>query len=120
MSLDIGDVGEAGIVILFGGGDGGGIRIGPNGITRIPPWSPTLLAGLKAVAAGQQFAAASNGKASVEVDDLLMRLTVDVTSRLEEEEGLGGATVLWELDDDWCWTKVPGKLPTPIPGPSQR
>ena len=32
----------AGRVILFGGGDGGGLIIGPHGVRPIPPFDPGL------------------------------------------------------------------------------
>lgn len=36
-------------VILFGGGDGGGLIIGPNGVKPIPPWDPSLRLQLRAL-----------------------------------------------------------------------
>jgi len=42
-------------VILFGGGDGGGIIIGPEGIKPIPPWNPDMAHGLRAIASLTQM-----------------------------------------------------------------
>jgi len=42
---------RAGVLILFGGGDGGGIWIGPDGVHPIDPFGPAVVAALQAAAA---------------------------------------------------------------------
>ena len=42
---------RAGVLILFGGGDGGGIWIGPDGVHPIPPFGPDVAAALHAAVA---------------------------------------------------------------------
>ena len=65
------------MLILFGGGDGGGIYIGADGkIHRIPPWNPDVMKELKAANAVLSAAEGLHDKAvAKELHGLGERLT---------------------------------------------
>lgn len=60
-------------VILFGGGDGGGLIIGPNGVRPIPPFDPVLLKQIKAISQLTQAIQLADGTASRELASLTRR-----------------------------------------------
>lgn len=110
-------------VILFGGGDGGGLIIGPNGIKPIPPWEPFVLAQIKAI--NRLSNAPVKGVDKVvraELGELAGRLASFVVKQVEPriEGGLdreGGLIFLDAEDGFWCGN---GKPPVPIPWPPRR
>jgi hypothetical protein len=108
----------AATVILFGGGDGGGLVIGPNGIKRIPPWNPDLAQGLKAVAALVQTSQRSSfGKSARQLAEQLCEQIVPAIVKGAEQSG-GDASVLYAGYDDGFRCGSTGKKPIPLP-PSQ-
>lgn len=113
------------MLVLFGGGDGGGIYIGPDGkIHRIGPWSPDAMAELRAANRLVQAARLSRAVPAAEVNALAQRLVAkalpEVAKGLATAEG-GGFAFL-EEDGGFCGTVVPGHPPIPhafeIPGGS--
>jgi hypothetical protein len=63
-------------VILFGGGDGGGIIIGPDGVRPIPPWDPALRRQLRSISALLQAAQGlPDAEVRGELGELVNRLT---------------------------------------------
>ena len=106
-------------VILFGGGDGGGIIIGPDGIKPIPPWTPRLQLQLRAISALAHVAKVKTAKVVVsrELTPLLTKLTADAMGQIATTVGRGTHSVVY-LDDDGdgftCGTP-PGKPPIPFP-----
>jgi len=110
------------MMILFGGGDGGGIYIDANGRPhRIPPWSPDVMAQLKAAnvltTAAQRVAVPDLGK---EMSGLAERLTGALVPQLAK--GLGGIapgenTVAFVDGDGGFTCGSTGKHPIPFPVP---
>jgi subtilisin family serine protease len=96
----------AGKVILFGGGDAGGIRIGPHGVTPIPPFDPGVRLHLRAiamllrvqeqtadVAARQQLAASLNTLTSLAVGQIEEVVgAIDATDGIIFQDDHGGFT----------------------------
>ena len=102
-------------VILFGGGDGGGIIIGPDGIKPIPPWTPRVQRQLRAVSALAHVA--KDKPAGVAVNPFLTKLTASALKPVSKTVGAGEHSVVF-LDDDGggftCGTP-PKKPPIPFP-----
>lgn len=88
-------------LILFGGGDAGGIYIGPNGVTRIPPWDPPVLQ-LRGLAAMLNGSAALTGNARAEMDALTAKAAHAIVAQLQGSIGNleGENTVLFADGDD--------------------
>jgi hypothetical protein len=110
-------------VILFGGGDGGGLIIGPNGIKPIPPWEPFILAQFKALnhLANAPAKGVDRG-IRAELAEQSTRLVSFALNQIEArvEGGLdkeGGLIFLDVEDGFWCGN---GKPPVPIPWPPRR
>lgn len=106
-------------LILFGGGDGGGIYIGADGkLHRIPPMDPTLIAELSAIA---QLVKVSGmvGKQGSEVTAVTERIASSVIPQVLKGAGVqGGANTsvsfVSDYDDFVCGST--GKIiPVPIP-----
>ncbi len=110
------------MMVLFGGGDGGGIYIDAKGVLhRIPPWTPDLMAQLKAVnaltSAAGRVKAPEIGK---EMHGLAERLASGVIPRLAQSVGGIGAgenTVAFFDGDDGFFCGSTGKRPIPFPIP---
>jgi hypothetical protein len=115
-------------MILFGGGDGGGFYIGPDGkIHRIPPWTPDVMSELKAVnalsTASQRLGNAPLGK---EMFSLAERVSSTVIPQIAKSVHGGLAAdqsvAFIDADDGFvCGSTGRHPLPFPIPhGPSVR
>lgn len=107
--------------VLFGGGDAGGIYIGPDGkVHRIPPWNPEVLNQLKAVKA---LVAASttikDGALGKEISALAERISTSVIPHAANIAGaskIDGGIAFFDPDGGFtCGTK--GQHPVPFPGP---
>jgi hypothetical protein len=107
-------------VILFGGGDAGGLVITDHGIKPIPPFDPGILLNLRA-ANSMLKAAAAVGK-----DALRAKLTKSAASvaniaveQIEEAIGPLGAnaSVVYADDDGGFTCGSTGKPPIPFPWP---
>jgi hypothetical protein len=110
------------MVILFGGGDGGGLVITANGIRRIPPMDPGVMLSAKAAAAmvtavvkaKSEPTRRSMAKLATSLCNLAVEQVEEVVGPLDADRSLV------YLDDDggfYCGTN--GKPPIPLPGPSQ-
>ena len=66
-------------MILFGGGDGGGIIIDANGIHRIPPYDPGVLLQLKTASALVGVSALHDAALTREATAMAERLTTTVS-----------------------------------------
>jgi len=106
-------------IILFGGGDGGGLIIGPNGVRPIPPFDPSLrlqLRGLSAILSGvmrmPEKPRAEMGKLVNKVSNLLVEQVEAVVGRLEGENSL-----IYQDDDGGFTCGSTGQPPIPIPWP---
>jgi hypothetical protein len=104
-------------VILFGGGDAGGIIITEHGVRRIPPFDPGTrlqLRGLSALANAGRYA---HGDAAKELSGIVGRLSSDVIGRVERIVGpLSGANSLVYDDPDGGFVcGSTGQPPIPFP-----
>jgi hypothetical protein len=109
------------IVILFGGGDGGGIIITSRGIKRIPPWDPTFLDRVYALNHLLQA-----GRLDTEIGELVGRkagaLAEEVSRGVVEQVGAvdsdiggsDGAFAFFDVDGGFVCGST-GKPPIPIP-----
>ena len=110
------------MMILFGGGDGGGIYIGSDGkIHRIPPWTPEIMAELKAVnalaTASQRLGNQGTGK---EMFALAERVSTTVIPQIAKTVHGGVAadhSVAFLDADDGFTCGSTGKHPIPFPIP---
>jgi hypothetical protein len=110
------------MMILFGGGDGGGIYIGADGkIHRIPPWTPDFMLELKAVnaltAASQRLGNAGLAK---EMFSLAERVSTTVVPEIAKSVHGGvsaNESVAFIDADDGFTCGTTGKHPIPFPIP---
>jgi hypothetical protein len=109
-----------GQLILFGGGDGGGIYIGPNGVRPIPPFEPALVRQFRAVSA---LAGAVQGLTDLEAQEQLAPL-LNKTSNLlvGQVEGAIGeidaeAGIVYLDPEGGFVCGSTGRPPIPIPWP---
>jgi hypothetical protein len=95
------------LIILFGGGDGGGIRFTAHGIVKIPPFDPELLRELQAV---NELVRIGDGK---EFGEVAARLSSNALARISQSTGTPGASVVFADGDDiiYCGN---GLRPVPI------
>ena len=108
-------------VILFGGGDGGGIIINADGtITVIPPWTPRVQLQLRAVSALAHVAKVKTAGVVVsrELTPLLTKITADAIKQVAVNVGAGEHSFVYVDDDGGGFTcgTPPGRRP-PIPFP---
>jgi len=106
-------------VILFGGGDGGGIRIGPNGIEPIPPWDPSLRLQLRALNDLVRASAMMPEKLSQRLlGGVIGKLTGSVLTQVEQIAGEidADAGFVYQSDDGGFTCGSTGK-PIPFPWP---
>jgi hypothetical protein len=98
-------------VILFGGGDGGGLRITDHGIERIPPFDPGILRQFKAVNALIRVRSAELGH---QVEKLATQMTDQLVANVQKTTGAsGGAIVFMDVEDGFVCGTGPHPLPFP-------
>jgi hypothetical protein len=110
-------------VILFGGGDAGGLILTEHGIKPIPPWNPFYLAQLRGLGAlVSAKASAGRNKAGKELDGVISTLNRTVTEAATRDFGsLGGGGILLVADEDGVYCGTTGPIHVPIPhGPGPR
>ncbi|MFN8096948.1 MAG: hypothetical protein U0Q21_01455 [Dermatophilaceae bacterium] len=108
------------MIILFGGGDAGGIRITPKGIEPIPPWDPTLRLQLKGLNQLARARMLLDEEARVRhLDEPLTQLTHSVLTQVEALVGeIDAENGLVFQDADGGFTcGSTGKPPIPFPVP---
>jgi len=107
------------MMILFGGGDGGGISIGQDGkLHRIPPWTPDVMAALKAAGAVLKASIHVESALGAELKAVGEKLTTSVIPRLAKTaEATGGGAVLFLDGDDGFTCGTGGGHPIPVPIP---
>jgi hypothetical protein len=106
------------MLVLFGGGDGGGISIDANGVHRIPPWTPDVLAELKAVSALVNVATIHDVNVTKEAVALADRLSTKIIPQIMKTAGAGqlGENSIAFVDEDGGFVcGSTGKHPIPIP-----
>jgi len=107
-------------VILFGGGDAGGLIITANGVRRIPPFDPGILKALKATASLVAAAkAASSEKAREKLGRLATSLSVAALEQVEDVVGPleGESALVFQDEGDGFTCGTTGKKPIPLPWP---
>ncbi|QFP75534.1 hypothetical protein [Deinococcus sp. AJ005] len=107
-------------VILFGGGDGGGLIITADGVRRIPPWTPEIRHMLEGVNALSRLKMEGASALAEKLLSSAEKAVEQLTGTLEK-----GTTVTYlgrgvgqhaDFDDGFvCGT--PWRRPIPIPGP---
>lgn len=109
-------------VILFGGGDGGGLIIGPNGVRPIPPFDLSLrlqLRGLSGLINGitpmPVEPQREMGKLVNRISNLIIEQVESVVGRLDE-----GSSLIYQDDDGGFHCGSTGKPPIPIPWPPKK
>lgn len=102
-------------VILFGGGDGGGLIITPNGVRRIPPFNPLLLSQLRATSL-----LVSPGSTERSIESVVTKLSNFVVEKLEGVLGPldESSTIVYDDPDGGFTCGTTGKPPIPIPHPN--
>lgn len=109
------------MLILFGGGDGGGIYVGADGkIHRIPPWNPEVLLQLRAVNALVGVGTLSDTGLTHEVTALAERLSTKVipqVTKLAGAQHLGDNSIAFFDADGGFVCGSTGKHPIPVPRP---
>jgi hypothetical protein len=112
------DFAEGDMLVLFGGGDGGGFWVGPDGkLHPIPPYGPDILRQLRAVSALVDVAAHDTGFTK-EAEALAERLSTTVIPEVTKFAGatqLGDSSIAFVDGDDGFVCGSTGKRPSPIP-----
>jgi len=106
------------MLILFGGGDGGGISIDATGIHRIPPWTPDVLVQLKTVSALVGVNALHDAALTKEAGAIADRISTKVIPQITKTAGatgLGDNSIAFIDDDGGFVCGSTGKHPIPIP-----
>lgn len=106
-------------VILFGGGDGGGIRIGESGVEPIPPFDPKLRYQLRALSDLVRSSQLMHRSRDRKLASIIKELTSSVLGHVESAVGeLDRDNGLVYQDDDGGFTcGSSGKPPLPFPWP---
>jgi hypothetical protein len=108
-------------VVLFGGGDAGGLILTEHGVKPIPPWNPFNLAVLRGLSSLVSARAAA-GKAGKELDAVIDTLHRSVTEAATKDFGsLGNGGLLFADGDEGVFCGSTGPVHVPIrpggPGP---
>jgi hypothetical protein len=103
-------------VVLFGGGDAGGVILTEHGIKPIPPWNPYGLGQLRALSAlVAARAAAGRRKADKALDGIIETLTRSVMDAANEDFGsLGNGGILFADEEDGVYCGSTGPVHVPI------
>jgi hypothetical protein len=107
-------------VILFGGGDGGGLIMTNTGVRPIPPFDPGVLRTLKSASEMVKSVSASNGdrargkkaKLATSLCNLAVEQLEEVVGPLDSERSL-----VFQDDDGGFYCGSTGKPPTLLPWP---
>ena len=107
------------MLILFGGGDGGGIYVGPDGkVHRIPPWNPEIQVQLKAVSALAALEVVHDSGLAKEAAAFAERLSTKVIPQITKSAGavqVGDTSIAFVDGDDGFVCGSTGKRPIPVP-----
>jgi hypothetical protein len=113
-------------VVLFGGGDAGGVILTEHGIKPIPPWNAFGLGRLRALSAlVAARAAAGSRKPDKALDGIIDTLSRSVMEAANEDFGsLGSGGILFADEEDGVYCGTRGPVHVPIrkgpPEPSTR
>lgn len=108
-------------VILFGGGDAGGILIGPNGVTPIPPFDPPLLMQLRAISLMLRAESSLDDPESRrQLGALLNKFSNLSMSQIEERVGSLDPNdgLIYQDSDGGFYCGSTGRPPIPFPWPA--
>jgi hypothetical protein len=107
-------------VILFGGGDGGGLIITENGVRPIPPFDPGILLNIKAAASMVNAVTRTRDeKASRKLSKLAASVCNLAVEQVEDVVGplTGDAALVYQDDDGGFSCGSTGKPPIFVPWP---
>jgi hypothetical protein len=109
-------------VILFGGGDGGGLIIGPNGVRPIPPFDPFLRLQLRGLSALLQGTTGMPERLQGEMASLTTRVSNLVVEQVEGVVGKLDAdnSLIYQDADGGFTCGSTGRPPIPIPWPPSK
>lgn len=109
-------------VILFGGGDGGGIIIGPDGVRPIPPFDPGILLQFKAVAHLTRAQPLLSRELQRQLAPLLNKTANLLVGQVERLAGPldAEAGIVFQDADGGFTCGSTGKPPIPLPWPPSR
>ena len=99
------------VVILFGGGDGGGVRITDKGLAPIPIWNPELRTLARGIGALSRVSGADGRGAAQEAE----KISADLITTLREQLKLSGTAPVGFISDVDDWFCGNGRKPWPIP-----
>lgn len=108
------------IVILFGGGDSGGLIITENGVRPIPPFDPAIRLNMKSAAAMVNAVTAAPGESTRrKMSKLATSLCNLAVEQVEEVVGPLDAdrSLIFQDDDGGFTCGSTGKPPIPLPWP---
>ncbi len=108
-------------LILFGGGDAGGIMITPNGIKPIPPFDPLLRLRLRGLSLLLHGSASLGGNSQREMETLTTKASHALVNDLQDVAGVGSlegenTVVYWDVDDGFTC----GSTGKPFPFPPRK
>lgn len=106
-------------VILFGGGDGGGIIISRDGVQPIPPFDPALLRQLRALNELARATRTAHRSCRRPLTTVVKKLTSVVLKQIEDIAGEIDARdgVIYQSDDGGFTCGSTGQPPIPFPFP---
>jgi hypothetical protein len=107
-------------VILFGGGDGGGLLITDKGVRPIPPFDPGVRLALRSASAMvNSLEATHDGPTKTKKAKLAASLANLAVEQVEEAVGelQGDQALVYQDDDGGFYCGSTGKPPIPIPWP---
>lgn len=107
-------------VILFGGGDAGGLLITDKGVRPIPPFHPSIRLTLRSASAMvNSLAATGEGAIKTKKAKLAASLANLAVEQVEEAVGAieGDQALVYQDDDGGFYCGSTGKPPIPIPWP---
>jgi hypothetical protein len=99
-------------VILFGGGDGGGLKITSHGVEKIPPYGPPFMRQLRAVNA--LIRVSNDGGLGQQVEEVTARMTSQIVAHVEKTTGASGSSIVF-LDAEDGFVCGTGPRPFPFP-----
>jgi hypothetical protein len=103
-------------VVLFDGGDAGGVILTEHGVKSVPPWAPFWLAELRALAALVSAKAATRSRSAASAfDPQITKLNTSVLEAATRDFGsLGNGGILFAGDAEGVYCGSTGPVHIPI------
>ena len=108
-------------LILFGGGDAGGILITPNGVKPIPPFDPLLRLRLRGLSLLLHGSTSLDANAHRESEGLTTKVSHILVNDLQDVAGVGSleganTVVYWDVDGGFTCGSTGKPFPFPPKG----